>query len=58
MERNNTYYMTGVEKDIYVKWPAFMTPYDKDAINYGDVISWCKLILAYSTLILSSICVF
>ena len=44
MERNNTYYMTGVEKDIYVKWPAFMTPYDKDAINYGDVISWCKLI--------------
>jgi hypothetical protein len=41
MEKNNTYYMTGVEKDIYVKWPGFMTPYDKDAINFGDVISWC-----------------
>ena len=44
MERNNTIYMTGVEKDIYVKWPQNLAPYDKDCINQpecNDVISWC-----------------
>ena len=24
-----------------VKWPEFMTPYDRDALNLGDVVSWC-----------------
>lgn len=26
---------------VYIKWPKYMTPYDKDALNKDDMISWC-----------------
>ena len=40
IERNNSAYMTGVENDVYVKWPENLAPYDKDNINpkSNDVI--------------------
>jgi alpha-glucosidase (family GH31 glycosyl hydrolase) len=44
MEKNNTYYMTGVQKGpdgVYVKWPQTLAPYDKDNLNKDDMISWC-----------------
>lgn len=43
LERNNSFYMTGVENDIYVKWPTNLAPYDRDNINpeTNDAISWC-----------------
>jgi hypothetical protein len=33
--------MDGLKKDIYVKWPKYMAPYDKDSFNEDDMISWC-----------------
>jgi hypothetical protein len=36
--------MNGIPKrdgGIYIKWPKNMAPYDKDALNKDDMISWC-----------------
>jgi alpha-glucosidase (family GH31 glycosyl hydrolase) len=46
IERNNSFYMTGVEKDVYVKWPNNLAPYDKDNINQNpdDVIRYILLL--------------
>lgn len=41
MERNNSLYVSGLEKDIYVKWPNNMQPYDKDNLGTNEMISWC-----------------
>lgn len=44
IERNNSYYMNGIRKKdggVFVKWPKNMAPYDKDALNKDDMISWC-----------------
>ena len=42
IERNNSFYMSGAEKDVYVKWPKSLAPYDKDNINQSpdDVIRY------------------
>ena len=29
IEKNNSIYMSGLEQDIYVKWPDRLAPYDK-----------------------------
>lgn len=44
IERNNSFYMNGVNRPnggIYIKWPKQFAPYDKDALNKDDMISWC-----------------
>jgi alpha-glucosidase len=44
IEKNNTFYMTGVDNDIYIKWPTNLAPYDKDIVSQNskdDAISWC-----------------
>jgi hypothetical protein len=41
METNNSIYMNGKDQDIYIKWPTNLAPYDKDALNKDDMISWC-----------------
>ncbi|RNA26970.1 Sucrase, partial [Brachionus plicatilis] len=41
MERNNSLYVKGLEKDIYIKWPNNLQPYDKDNLGTNEMISWC-----------------
>ena len=41
MERNNSLYVSGLEKDIFVKWPKNMEPYDRDNLGNDEMISWC-----------------
>lgn len=44
IEQNNSYYMNGVNRPnggVYIKWPEYLAPYDKDSLNKDDMISWC-----------------